>query len=73
MRIALWIAYRLLRVWWLIRRPRHDGSVIAVWFDDRVLMVRHSYRHRLGWPGGGIKAGERAVEAAARELNEELG
>jgi 8-oxo-dGTP diphosphatase len=72
-RAALWVAYRLLRVWWLVRRPHHDGAVIAVWLGSRVLMVRHSYRRRLGWPGGGMEPGERAVDAAVRELDEELG
>lgn len=72
-RAALWTAYRLLRVWWFIRRPQHNGAVIAVWLGGRILMVRHSYRNRLGWPGGGIKPGEQPVDAARRELGEELG
>ena len=72
-RAALWTAYRLLRVWWFIRRPRHDGAVIAVWLAGRILLVRHSYRNRLSWPGGGIKTGEQPADAACRELDEELG
>lgn len=72
-RVALWAAYRVLRVWWFIWRPRHDGAVIAVWLDGRVLMVRHSYRNRLSWPGGGVKSGEQPIDAAIRELDEELG
>lgn len=73
MRVALWVAYRLLRVWWLIRRPHHDGAVVAIWLGSRVLIVRHSYRRCLGWPGGGVRVGERPVDAAVRELDEELG
>lgn len=72
-RFVLWTAYRLLRVWWFIRRPRHDGAVIAIWLGGRILMVRHSYRNRLSWPGGGIKSAEQPVDAARRELGEELG
>lgn len=71
-RAALWLAYRLLRVWWFVRRPHHDGAVVAAWLDGRILMVRHSYRNRLSWPGGGVKSGEQPVDAAVRELQEEL-
>ncbi len=60
-------------MWWYVRSPIHRGAVIAVWLGDDILMIRHSYRDRLSWPGGGIKTGEAAVDAARRELNEELG
>jgi 8-oxo-dGTP pyrophosphatase MutT (NUDIX family) len=41
---------------------------------DRVLLVRHSYGPR-GWdlPGGSMKSGESAANAASREMLEELG
>lgn len=71
-RAGLWIAYRGLRVWWFIARPHHHGAVVAIWLDDRILMVRQSYRDRWGWPGGGINPGEGPVDAVLRELDEEL-
>src|SRR5271169_7873 len=71
-RLALKLAYRILRVWWFLRRPAHDGAVVAIWHGGRILMLRHSYRARLGWPGGGIGRGEAPLEAARRELREEL-
>jgi 8-oxo-dGTP pyrophosphatase MutT (NUDIX family) len=42
--------------------------------DDRVLLVRHTYGAR-GWdlPGGGRRRGEASVDAARREMREELG
>jgi 8-oxo-dGTP pyrophosphatase MutT (NUDIX family) len=72
-RLALWCAYRILLVGWFIARPQHHGAVIAVWFDGRILMIRHSYRSRLSWPGGGVKNGEDPAAAAIRELREEMG
>lgn len=66
-------AYRVVKVWWRLRRPHNDGAVIAVRLDGRLLMVRHSYRDTFGWPGGGIGRSETAADAARRELAEELG
>jgi len=73
MRAALWLAYRILLAWWFVFRPQHHGAVVAVWLGGRILMVRHSYRSRLSWPGGGIGRGEEPAHAAIRELREELG
>jgi 8-oxo-dGTP pyrophosphatase MutT (NUDIX family) len=72
-RAALWCAYRILLAGWFVARPQHHGAVVAIWLDGRILMIRHSYRNRLSWPGGGVKKGEDPVEAALRELREELG
>ena len=43
--------------------------------DGEVLLVRHTYADRCRWelPGGGIKRGERPIDAARRETREELG
>jgi hypothetical protein len=35
----------LIRRWWWLYG--HDGAVIAVWREDRVLAVRHLYEPRL--------------------------
>lgn len=75
---ALWrLGYRLafgaLRLWWFIRRPAHDGAMVAVWHEGRVLILRQSYRRALVFPGGGIGRGETPRSAAARELAEEVG
>jgi 8-oxo-dGTP pyrophosphatase MutT (NUDIX family) len=72
MRLALRLAYGGLRAWWFLRRPAHEGAVVAIWHRGRILMLRHSYRARLGWPGGSIGRGETPSEAARRELREEL-
>ena len=46
---------------------------MALWCQERVLLVQTSYRHELSLPGGGVKRGEMANLAASRELLEELG
>ena len=74
-RAAFRLAHALRKLWWRVRRPNLSGCrVIALDSAGRVLLVRHSYGSRR-WmlPGGGLKRGEDAVAAAAREFAEETG
>lgn len=41
--------------------------------DGRVLLVRHSYRSRWGFPGGLVNRGEDVGDTARREAREEVG
>jgi 8-oxo-dGTP diphosphatase len=73
-RLAYRVAAQLLR---LLRPlvPIDWGGVKCVLTDgDRVLLVRHTYGSRQ-WdlPGGGRRRGERSIDAARREMHEELG
>jgi len=72
-RIAMRVAYRVLLAWWFVRRPAIHGSHVAVWHGDRVLVIRNSYRSLLSLPAGRRVRGETLVEAAVRELHEEVG
>lgn len=72
-RAAYRVGFRAARLWWRLRRPDHDGAVVAIWLGGRVLVVQQSYRTNLSWPGGGIRRGEEPRDAARRELREELG
>ena len=62
-----------MRAWWRILRPEHQGALVALWVGERVLVVRQSYRSGLNFPGGSLRPGETARDAALRELKEEVG
>jgi 8-oxo-dGTP pyrophosphatase MutT (NUDIX family) len=68
------LAYRLLQASWFLRRPHTRGVKCLVTCGQHILLVRHTYGRRT-WelPGGGVKAGEPPLEAARREMEEELG
>ncbi|MBS0559137.1 MAG: NUDIX hydrolase [Proteobacteria bacterium] len=72
-RIAYCCAYAAARQWWRLRRPDQHGALVAVWLDGLILGVRQSYKRGITLPGGTIRAGEPALEAARRELREEVG
>ena len=72
-RLAYRIGFVLARTWWFLRRPSHEGALVALWVGHRVLLVRQSYRRTLCLPGGGVKRGEAPITAAIRELSEEVG
>jgi 8-oxo-dGTP pyrophosphatase MutT (NUDIX family) len=72
------LAYRIAAVLLRVLRPLVPidwGGVKCVLTDgDRVLLVRHTYGSRQ-WdlPGGGRRRGEASLDAARREMREELG
>jgi 8-oxo-dGTP diphosphatase len=70
---ALRVGFRLQLALWYWTRPVIHGAYVAVWHGDRILLIRNSYRKRYSFPAGGLKRGERPVDAAARELAEEVG
>ena len=72
-RLAYRIAFRLQLVYWRLAHPRLEGSYVAVWHAGRLLVVRNSYRRKLTLPAGGLERGERPIDAALRELREEVG
>ena len=72
-RIAFISAYRVLRVWWFVRRPAVRGAFVAVWHGDHLLLIRNSYRGGETLPCGHIGRRETPRAAARRELREEVG
>jgi len=67
------VAYRLHLVWTFLFRPECHGVWVAVWCRGKILLIKNAYRKTITLPGGGIERGERAEQAAMRELCEEVG
>lgn len=62
-----------MRVYWMLRRPATHGALVALWNGGDVLLVKNSYVPYYCLPGGYVRRGETAQEAALRELREEVG
>ena len=73
-RQAYRVGYRIVEIYWFLRRPAVEGVKCVLTDRDRVLLVRHTYGPP-GWdlPGGAMKRGESPMSAAQREMREELG
>lgn len=72
-RVVLRVGFRCARVWWHIRRPRHEGALVAIYVGPDVLLVKSSYRAEWNFPGGSLHPGETPDAAARREMEEEIG
>jgi 8-oxo-dGTP pyrophosphatase MutT (NUDIX family) len=72
-RIFYKLAYKLILFVWFFYRPTVKGVYIAVWYDEKILIIKNSYKKQFSIPCGRIKRGENLTEAAARELSEEVG
>jgi hypothetical protein len=42
-RVAYGLVFRVVWCWWRLFQ-RHQGVVVAVWLNDTILAVRHSYK-----------------------------
>jgi 8-oxo-dGTP diphosphatase len=67
------LAYRLMRTAWRLTNPLTHGALVLLWSRGEVLLVRNSYVPYYSAPGGFVKSGEDARDAARRELIEEVG
>lgn len=67
------LAYRMMRMYWALRRPSTHGALVMLWNAGQVLLVQNSYVRYRSLPGGYVRRNERALDAAVRELKEEIG
>jgi 8-oxo-dGTP pyrophosphatase MutT (NUDIX family) len=67
------LGFPLARVWWRVRRPRHEAALVAIYVGAALLLLRSSYRTAWNFPGGTIQRHETPEAAARRELAEEIG
>jgi len=65
-------AYWTHRAVCFVLRPTTHGVYVAIWHDERVLVIKNSYRRCHTFPGGGRKRGEESAATAIRELHEEI-
>lgn len=71
--LAYKVAYRMMRVYWGVRRPATHGALVTLWHQGQVLLVQNSYVSYRSLPGGYVGRYETGPEAAVRELREEIG
>jgi len=67
------LGYRLMKLWWSLRRPVTVGVRVLLIRDGQILLVRHTYLKSWFAPGGGVKYGETLEQAVRREATEEAG
>lgn len=71
-RTAYRVAYQGARIYWRIARPSNRGALVTIWHQGRVLLVQNSYVSYRSLPGGYVRSGESPLDAAVRELKEEI-
>jgi len=65
---------KIFHLWFLLKRPMTLGVRILIENDvGEILLVRHTYVDGWYFPGGGVETGESQQQAAAKELDEEVG
>jgi 8-oxo-dGTP pyrophosphatase MutT (NUDIX family) len=67
------VAYRMMRLYWGVRRPATHGALVTLWNQGELLLIQNSYVGYRSLPGGYVGRYETGAEAAVRELREEIG
>lgn len=67
------VLFRLMLCWWFISRPHCFSAYVAIRHQDKILIIKNSYKRLYTVPCGSIKKGEDALAGAIRETAEEIG
>ena len=70
------LAYKAQKIFWRLFRPRTRGVKVMLFnASGEILLIRNSYgaTNLYVLPGGGVRPWERPIDAARREVSEELG
>lgn len=65
--------YSLLKPVLCFFRPNRRGVKVVIFFRNKCLLVKNTYRDGWTFPGGGVKKNESSRQAAIREVCEEVG
>ena len=65
--------YKGHQMYCLIRNPEIQGAYVLCQYSHQVLLIKNSYRSYWTLPCGGVNKGESPLQAAVRELREEVG
>ena len=71
--LFLKLTYKSLLFLWAFTKPTVHGVFVAIWYKEKLLVIRNSYRKSFTIPCGRLKRNEDMADAAARELYEEVG
>lgn len=71
--MGLYVAFHCARLVFSIAKFRINGTMVVIWHQGRVLLVKSSYRKCWSVPGGLVNRGETWLQAAVRETHEEVG
>ena len=66
------VLYQLHLLYCFFFRPKVKGAYIICLFDKKVLIIKNSYKTYYTIPCGKVDKGESTLEAAQRELKEEV-
>jgi 8-oxo-dGTP pyrophosphatase MutT (NUDIX family) len=74
LRFVLTAVQSLRKSLWFVSRPKTFGAhAIALTPEGKIILVKLRYARGWGLPGGGRSEDEPALDAALRELREEIG